>query len=78
MTYPDGSFAAYAWDKNNRLVEFRDIMGTTRYQYNESGQLTKRTFPNGINTHYAYNQSNQLENIRHIVICCEITGLGNC
>ncbi|MBO5032477.1 MAG: RHS repeat protein, partial [Lachnospiraceae bacterium] len=59
ISYPDGSAAAYAYDKNNRLVSVTDgEEKSAQYTYDAAGNMTFFTGPAG-SVSYTYNANRQ-------------------
>lgn len=51
---PDGSFLAYAYDKNSNIIERSTNAGTSLYAYDPSGRLSSVTDSAGKATRYTY------------------------
>lgn len=63
MTYPDGSFESYAYDRLD-LVSYTDRQyGTWTYVYDASRRLVSVTDPQNLQTQYGYNRNGQLTSL---------------
>jgi len=60
LTYPHGDMVTYKYNPNNWLTELTTISGSTFFEYNKMGSLTKKILPNGITTIYTYNKAGRL------------------
>ena len=59
VAYPDGSAAAFAYDRNNRLAKVTDgEEGSTQYSYDGAGNMIAMTQPGSV-VSYTYNGNGQ-------------------
>ena len=65
ITYPDGRTASCLYDSSLRLAGLKDGEDTITYGYDERGRLSRKTFPNGMETSYAYDIKGQLMELTH-------------
>ena len=65
IAYADGRKAEYFYDEEVRLSGLDDGNGMIRYCYDEAGRLSRKTFPNGMETSYAYDMAGHLSELAH-------------
>ena len=60
----NGTDVEYRYDALNRLSQVVDAqVGTTRYHYDDVGNLAEYTYPNGVTHSYTYDSLNRLTNL---------------
>ncbi len=65
----DGSnYATYSYDNANRLTGITNVSDSTTvgYGYNNTNQVTSRTYPNGVTTTYDYDGMSRLTRIKDV------------
>ena len=63
MQYPGGKKVEYGYDELLRLTSLRDENGVIQYEYNHSGKLISKLFPNGVKADYTYYSSGTLASL---------------
>ncbi len=65
IQYPGGKKVEYGYDELLRLTSLRDENGVFAYEYNDSGKLERKLFPNGVRADYTYGITGNLKGLSY-------------
>jgi len=65
ILYPDGENVTYGYDEYTRLSNLNQGGQSIFYEYDDTGFLTKKSFPNRVETRYCYDEKGRIRTLVH-------------